>query len=71
LLGKSHRLFSDILRPFAGGLGVTFEFIERAVGGGNEPVKGVLRLLDTLFRKCPHLRGNIEAIGGGHSRLLL
>ena len=34
-------------------------------------VESLPRLLDTLFRKRPHFRRNIETIGGGHSHLLL
>jgi hypothetical protein len=37
----------------------------------NKTVESLPRLLDTLFRKRAHFRGNIETIGGGHSHLLL
>src|SRR5262249_44967692 len=39
--------------------------------GREKTVEGLPRLLDTLFCKRPHFRGNIETIGGSHDHLLL
>jgi hypothetical protein len=41
------------------------------VSGGNESVDGLLGLFDALLGESAHLRGDIEAIGGGHPHLLL
>ena len=60
--GESHRLFSDILGAFAGGLGLSLERADGLLGRGNEAVEGLPGLLDALFGKRPHFGGNFETI---------
>src|SRR5262249_31614124 len=69
-LGESHRLFGYVLGALAGGLGLTFEGAHGLVRRGNKAVEGLPRLVDALFGKRPHFRGNIETIVGGHTHLL-
>src|SRR5262245_1628600 len=69
-LGESHRLFGYILGTLAGGLGLPCERAHGLVRRGNKAVESLPRLLDALFGKRPHFRGNIETIARGHSRLL-
>src|SRR5215475_9813821 len=69
-LGESHRLFGYVLGALAGGLGLPFEGAHGLVRRGNKAVESLPRLLDALFGKRLHVRGNIETIARGHSRLL-
>jgi hypothetical protein len=66
LLGESHRLFRDIPRTFAGGFGLAFERAHGVVRCRNKAVEGLSCLLDALFGKRAHFRGDLETIAGSH-----
>src|SRR5262249_46535367 len=63
-------LFGYILGALAGGLGLPFERAHGLVRRGNKAVESLPRLLNALFGKRPHFRGDIETIVGGHTHLL-
>jgi hypothetical protein len=50
---------------------LAFDRVDGVMGGGDEAVEGLFRLLNALLGKRSHFGGNIEMIGGGHSHLLL
>jgi hypothetical protein len=52
-------------------MGLAFDRADGLMGGGDEAVEGLSRLLNALLGKCSHFGGNVEMISGGHSHLLL
>ncbi len=70
LLGEADRLDGHVPGALAGGLRLPLEGADGIVGGVDEPLESLPRLVHALLGEGAHFGGNLESLIGGHTRLL-